>query len=182
MSSSFSTGSSSGEYAIQKGDTIGALAKKNHTSTKAILAANPGVNPNRLKIGQKIKIPEASSSTGSSSSNSLGGTSLTGTGSSSFDTTFGTGTATTKPATKGHKGTGTTGASTRAAAKSGKASGSQSSLAGGTYTIKKGDTLRKIAKSVYGNEQLWHRIFRANRGDLSSPNALKVGETIRLPK
>ena len=178
-SSSLSTGSG-GEYAIQKGDTIGALAKKNHTTTKAVLAANPGVNPNRLKVGQKIKIPEASSSTGSSSLGSLGGSSLSGSSSSSFDTTFGTGSTTTKPATKGHKGA--TGASTRTASKSGKATGSQSSLAGGTYTIKKGDTLRKIAKSVYGDERLWRRIFRENRGDLASPNALKVGETIRLPK
>ncbi|MGN6369410.1 MAG: LysM peptidoglycan-binding domain-containing protein [Phycisphaerae bacterium] len=167
--SHLSSDAAGGEYAIQKGDTIAALAKKNHTTTKAILAANPGINPNRLKVGQKIKIPESNGS----SSSTLGGMSLP---TSTFD--LGTpGETTTKPATTGRKSK-TSPRSTRGA----KTAAPQSHLAGGTYTIKKGDTLRKIAKTVYGNEALWRRIFRANRGDLSSPNAIKVGQVIRLPK
>ncbi len=45
------------EYVIQKGDTFAVLAKKYGVSVKAIQQANPGVDPTRLKIGQKIAIP-----------------------------------------------------------------------------------------------------------------------------
>jgi LysM repeat protein len=45
------------EYAIAKGDTLGALAKKNGVSLKAMLAANPGIDPKKLKVGQKVQIP-----------------------------------------------------------------------------------------------------------------------------
>jgi len=47
------------EHTIVKGDTYAVLAKKYGVTTKAIETANPGVNPTRLKIGQKIKIPAA---------------------------------------------------------------------------------------------------------------------------
>jgi LysM repeat protein len=45
------------EHTIVKGDTFATLAKKYGVGSKAIEAANPGVNPTRLKIGQKIMIP-----------------------------------------------------------------------------------------------------------------------------
>ncbi len=48
------------EYSIAKGDTIGALAKKFHVTVNAIKEANPGVEPTKLKIGQKLVIPAAS--------------------------------------------------------------------------------------------------------------------------
>jgi LysM repeat protein len=47
------------EHTIMKGDTFAVLAKKYGVTTKAMETANPGVNPTRLKIGQKIKIPAA---------------------------------------------------------------------------------------------------------------------------
>jgi len=45
------------EHTIMKGDSFYTLAKKYNVSQKAIVAANQGVDPTRLKIGQKIKIP-----------------------------------------------------------------------------------------------------------------------------
>lgn len=45
------------EYTILKGDTFGKLAKDFHVSVSALLAANPGVDPARLKIGQTVHIP-----------------------------------------------------------------------------------------------------------------------------
>jgi len=48
------------EYSVAKGDTFGSLAKKFHVSVKAIADANPGVDPTKLKIDQKIHIPAAS--------------------------------------------------------------------------------------------------------------------------
>ncbi|WHY89814.1 glycosyl hydrolase family 18 protein [Neobacillus cucumis] len=44
-------------YRIKAGDHIWQLANQFNTSTAAILAANQGINPNRLVIGQIIAIP-----------------------------------------------------------------------------------------------------------------------------
>jgi LysM repeat protein len=48
------------EYVVVKGDTLGKIARKNGVTLKALEAANPGVVPTRLKVGQKISIPAAS--------------------------------------------------------------------------------------------------------------------------
>lgn len=45
-------------HKIQSGDTLSKLAKKYAVSLSSILKANPDVNPERLKIGQEIKIPQ----------------------------------------------------------------------------------------------------------------------------
>ncbi|HHY83020.1 MAG TPA: LysM peptidoglycan-binding domain-containing protein [Clostridiales bacterium] len=44
-------------YVIKAGDTIFSLAARFNTTVEAILAANPGIDPNRLMIGQQICIP-----------------------------------------------------------------------------------------------------------------------------
>jgi LysM repeat protein len=49
------------EYTVAKGDSFSSLAKKFHVSVKAIADANPGVDSAKLKIGQKLHIPAASS-------------------------------------------------------------------------------------------------------------------------
>jgi LysM repeat protein len=45
------------EYTIAKGDILEKIAKSFHVSVKAITDANPGIEPAKLKIGQKIHIP-----------------------------------------------------------------------------------------------------------------------------
>jgi LysM repeat protein len=45
------------EHVIAKGESFYTLGKKYNVGFKAIAEANPNVNPNRLKIGEKIKIP-----------------------------------------------------------------------------------------------------------------------------
>ena len=48
----------SGVYVVQAGDILGRIAQKNGVSRQAILDANPSIkDPNKLVIGQKIKIP-----------------------------------------------------------------------------------------------------------------------------
>jgi LysM repeat protein len=47
------------DYFIVKGDTFSTVAKKFHVSVKALLDANPSVEPTKLKIGQPIHIPAA---------------------------------------------------------------------------------------------------------------------------
>lgn len=47
------------EHSITKGESFYTLAKKYHVTSKAIAEANPGVDPTKLKVNQKIKIPAA---------------------------------------------------------------------------------------------------------------------------
>lgn len=44
-------------YTVKSGDTIGRVAKTYRTSIDKILEVNKGVNPTRLKVGQKLTIP-----------------------------------------------------------------------------------------------------------------------------
>ena len=44
-------------YYIQPGDTFYKIARKYYTTLNAILAANPGINPNALAVGQRIVVP-----------------------------------------------------------------------------------------------------------------------------
>jgi LysM repeat protein len=45
------------EYVIVKGDTLAKIAKKSGVTLKALEAANPNVQPTKLKVGQKLTIP-----------------------------------------------------------------------------------------------------------------------------
>jgi LysM repeat protein len=45
------------EYTVAKGDYLEKIAKNFHVSVKAITDANPGIQPTKLQIGQKIHIP-----------------------------------------------------------------------------------------------------------------------------
>lgn len=47
------------EYSVVKGDYLERIARNHHVSLKAIIEANPGIEPTKLKIGQKIRIPAA---------------------------------------------------------------------------------------------------------------------------
>ena len=46
-------------YTIKSGDTLYNLARKYNTTVDAIMKINPGINPNNLKVGQVICIPQA---------------------------------------------------------------------------------------------------------------------------
>lgn len=46
-------------YTIQPGDTVWQLSRRFGTTVDAILAANPGLDPQNLQIGQRICIPGA---------------------------------------------------------------------------------------------------------------------------
>lgn len=47
-------------YTIVAGDTYYSIARRFNTTVNALIAANPGVNPNNLQIGQVICLPSAS--------------------------------------------------------------------------------------------------------------------------
>jgi LysM repeat protein len=50
------------EYVIQKGDSLATIVMKFHqagteVTREAVLAANPGLDPARLRVGQKVFVP-----------------------------------------------------------------------------------------------------------------------------
>ena len=50
-----------------------------------------------------------------------------------------------------------------------------------TYTVQSGDSLSSISRKVYGTPSRWIDIYQANRDRLSSENALRVGQELRIP-
>ena len=50
------------------------------------------------------------------------------------------------------------------------------------YTVKKGDTLSAVSKEVYGNANLYNKIFEANKPMLSSPDKIYPGQVLRIPE
>jgi len=66
-------------YEVVSGDTLGKIAKAHGVTLKALEAANPGVDPKKLKIKQKLTIPAATQSTDAASA-APAGTSSTAAG------------------------------------------------------------------------------------------------------
>ena len=53
---------------------------------------------------------------------------------------------------------------------------------GSTYTVKSGDTLSKIAKSLLGDPSAYMDVFNANRDQLSDPNVIRPGQVLKIPQ
>lgn len=123
-------------HVVASGDTLTEISRKYFGTTTLwtqIVAANPGVDPDRLKIGQALTIPVA-------------------------------------PGTV--PGTGTTPAPATAPA---------AASAGRTHTVVAGDTLSELAARYLGSSALADQLYAANRDVLKSPDALRVGQTLRIP-
>ena len=65
-SQSKSTAQAVKTHVVQSGETISHIAVKYNTTTKKILELNPGLDPKRVKIGQKIRVKPDSASKQSS--------------------------------------------------------------------------------------------------------------------
>ena len=72
------------EYVVQKGDTLAKIADKVYgagqgaTKWRDIAAANPGVNPTRLRVNSKLVIPALAARTDNTAHDRLGGTEVGG--------------------------------------------------------------------------------------------------------
>ena len=53
-----------------------------------------------------------------------------------------------------------------------------------TYVVQKGDTLSEISakREIYGTAKKWREIFEANRDILKRPEAIRVGQALRIPR
>ncbi len=49
-----------------------------------------------------------------------------------------------------------------------------------TYTVKRGDTLRKTARAE-GVDGGWRALYAANRDEIRNPNRIFVGQVLQLP-
>jgi LysM repeat protein len=56
---------SGGTYRIKAGDTLSAIAARSGTTVAALQAANPGIRPTALQIGQRITVPSGGGPIGS---------------------------------------------------------------------------------------------------------------------
>jgi LysM repeat protein len=43
-------------YTVQSGDTLGGIAAKTGTTVAQLLQLNPGIDPQALRVGQKIRV------------------------------------------------------------------------------------------------------------------------------
>ncbi len=48
------------------------------------------------------------------------------------------------------------------------------------YTVKKGDTLSKIALQIYGDRSLWRKIYEDNKTVIKNPNRIRVGQQLKI--
>ena len=49
------------------------------------------------------------------------------------------------------------------------------------YAVKKGDNLSSIAKSKYGKESQWTKIYEANKSTVKNPNLIYPGQKLIIP-
>lgn len=51
-----------------------------------------------------------------------------------------------------------------------------------TYRVRRGDTLSSIATRMYDDPAKWSEIYEANRASLKSPESIRVGQTLIIPR
>lgn len=149
-----------------EGDTYTSIAEEYLGDARKVVLIereNPDIDPTRLAIGQKIRLPAQDAVMPSTPGGPSGG--AKGSGSPGASGSSGS---------PGSSGTAGAGSSDLA----------PTSSAAGRYTIRQGDTLASIADRYYGtkSEAHWRRIYEANKVAIGQdPARLKVGLTLVIP-
>jgi nucleoid-associated protein YgaU len=50
-----------------------------------------------------------------------------------------------------------------------------------TWTVREGDSLRRIARKCYGDENLWKAIAAANPGKIGREDSVQIGAELTIP-
>ena len=61
------------------------------------------------------------------------------------------------------------------------ASAGSSPALGLGYEVQPGDSLRKIAQHIYGDEMKWKRIWEANKAQIPNPDRIQAGLQLSIP-
>ena len=61
------------------------------------------------------------------------------------------------------------------------AAGMSTSAFAASYTVQKGDSLYKIAKSQLGSGDRWQEVYQANASTIKNPNLIYAGQVLDLP-
>ena len=167
------TGGSDTVYTVKAGDTLSGIAAKYGTTYQKLAAYNGISNPNKISVGQKIKIP----GTGSSGSTSAGGgdtvyTVKAGDTLSGIAAKYGT-TYQTLAAYNGISNPNKISVGQKI-----KIPGSSSGGGTRTYTVKSGDSLWAIAAKQLGNGSRYKEIKSLN--GLTS-DTIYAGQVLKLP-
>jgi nucleoid-associated protein YgaU len=155
------TGTGAGtSYTIKTGDSFAKIAKATYgnakpSTIKAIEAANPGVDASKLKVGHKLTLPS-----------DIGGKSATSVPAVTDVPTMNI--------TPGNVDLGTNSSITPPSATTKPAKAHPTS-----YTVKRGDTLRKIAKATLGAESKWKLLAKVN--GIDDPDSIYAGEKLKIP-
>ncbi len=64
----------------------------------------------------------------------------------------------------------------------GSQAGSATSTTHQKYTVKKGDSLSKIAKEVYGDASKWKQIYEANKDQIKNPDLIYPDQVLEIPE
>jgi nucleoid-associated protein YgaU len=143
---------------VQPGDTLSRLAARHLGDAnrwREIMDANSDQlsRPEALRVGMTLKLP--------------GGR---------VGSTGGTAAATVQPVAPRP-----TPATQQAATDNATASNTTPNNPGREYTVEAGDNLTRIAVKTLGDGDRWREIYEANRDRLSSPDAIVVGQKLRIP-
>ncbi len=50
------------------------------------------------------------------------------------------------------------------------------------YVVRKGDSLSKIAKTMYGDMKMWKKIYEANKATIKNPDVIHPGQELIIPE
>jgi len=154
-------------YVVRSGDVsweaISRRAYGDRKHWRAIAEANPFVSPSKLIVGQtKLNIP-------------VDPTNVQG----RLTTVMPEAVPAKKPDGRSAAAARTPAANPRTAAATNAPAAAAAKFT--EYTVKEGDTLSAISKSVYGRTVLWEKIFEANSDKLSDPGKVKKGMVLKIP-
>ncbi|MBX3395785.1 MAG: LysM peptidoglycan-binding domain-containing protein [Phycisphaerae bacterium] len=159
-------------HIITAGDTFSTISSKYYGSTKEvarIAAANPNLDPRRLKIGDSVILPARKESNGpaaapASEARIPARAAAMPSGPTTAATVARPAVATTSVPSTGSVAKPETVATSR------------------TYTVREGDTLYGIAEQVLGKGARWKELLEKNRATLKNdPKRLKPGMILNVP-
>jgi membrane-bound lytic murein transglycosylase D len=160
-------------YRVRRGDTLSTIARRYRTSVTAIMRANRLSSRNRIREGQRLKIPQRGAATPAVAAGPSGGTSRTHTvrrGDSLWKLASRYGSTVDRIKRDNGLRRDALAIGQRLVIRTGSASGSRS------YTVRRGDTIGRIAQAENISVD---RLLRTN--GLSRSSTIYPGQVIRFP-